>query len=183
MAGFWDVAHRFGGDEGAVVLRGMTRALRHRGPDDDGYFHDEAAGLSLGFRRLAIVDLSAEGHQPMASPSRRYVMLFNGEVYNHDALRKQLAAAGASFRGHSDTEVMLAAIEQYGLESAVQRFIGMFALVLWDRRDRVLTLVRDRLGIKPLYYGWVGSLFVFGSELKAITAIPNFSNPVNRDAL
>lgn len=183
IAGLWDTGHRLGAESGATALRGMTRAIRYRGPDDEGFFQDAAAGLALGHRRLSIVDLSPEGHQPMASRSGRYVMVFNGEVYNHNRLRPELAAAGASFRGHSDTEVMLAAIEHWGLEGALARFIGMFAFALWDCNTRSLTLVRDRLGIKPLYYGWVGSTFVFGSELKAITAMPGFANPVNRDAL
>jgi len=183
ITGFWDIGQRFTSDKGVEVLRGMTQAIRSRGPDDDGVFQDEDAGIALGHRRLSIVDLSPEGHQPMTSASGRYVMVFNGEVYNHDDLRDPLSAAGASFRGHSDTEVMLASIEHHGLEGAVQRFNGMFAFALWDHQERVLTLVRDRLGIKPLYYGWVGSMFVFGSELKAIKAIPGFANPVDRDSL
>jgi len=161
----------------------MTSAIDYRGPDDAGYFQQAETGIALGHRRLSIVDLSPEGHQPMASASGRYVMVFNGEVYNHNRLRPELHAAGASFRGHSDTEVMLAAIEHWGLEAALARFIGMFAFALWDRETETLTLARDRLGIKPLYYGWVGATFVFGSELKALTAMPSFANPVNRDAL
>ena len=183
IAGFWDVAHRHSGDDGLTALRRMTLSICHRGPDDEGYFHDEKAGLALGFRRLSILDLSREGHQPMSSASGRYVMVFNGEVYNHARLRPELKAAGFGFRGHSDTEVMLAAIEHWGLEGAIERFIGMFAFALWDRQDRMLTLVRDRLGIKPLYYGWVGSRFVFASELKAITALTGFNNPIDRNVL
>lgn len=183
IAGFWDVRHRLGAENGADVLRRMTRAIRYRGPDDEGHFQQADAGIALGHRRLSIVDLSPEGHQPMTSVSGRYVMVFNGEVYNHNRLRPELHAAGASFRGHSDTEVMLAAIEHWGLEAALTRFVGMFAFALWDRETRTLTLVRDRLGVKPLYYGWVDGTFVFGSELKALTAMPSFANPVNRDAL
>lgn len=183
LAGFWDVDHRFGAEDGADLLRRMTRAIRNRGPDDQGHYQQVDAGIALGHRRLAIVDLSPEGHQPMASANGRYVMVFNGEVYNHNRLRPELHAAGASFRGHSDTEVMLAAIEHWGLEVALKRFIGMFAFALWDRETRVLTLARDRLGIKPLYCGWVGGTFVFGSELKSFTAMPGFANPVSRDAL
>jgi asparagine synthase (glutamine-hydrolysing) len=183
IAGFWDAGHRLGAGNGAEVLRRMTRAIDYRGPDDAGYFQQAETGIALGHRRLSIVDLSPEGHQPMASASGRYVMVFNGEVYNHNRLRPELHAAGASFRGHSDTEVMLAAIKHWGLEAALARFIGMFAFALWDREKQTLTLVRDRLGIKPLYYGWVGGTFVFGSELKALTAMPSFANPVNRDAL
>lgn len=183
IVGLWDAQHKLNGETAAAAIRCMTQSLIHRGPDDEGHFCDESAGLSLGFRRLSIVDLSPEGHQPMMSASGRYVIVFNGEVYNHGALRKELAAAGATFRGHSDTEVMLATIERYGLDGAVQRFIGMFAFALWDRRERSLNLVRDRLGIKPLYYGWAAGMFVFASELKAIRTIPGFSNPVDRDAL
>lgn len=183
IAGFWDASHALAAGDGLAVVRRMTDALGHRGPDDAGHFQDAAAGVALGHRRLAVIDLSPEGHQPMASAGGRYVIVFNGEVYNHRQLRRELAASGAAFRGRSDTEVMLAAIEQWGLEAAVRRFVGMFAFALWDRRERSLALVRDRLGIKPLYYGWVGPLFVFGSELKALRSCPGFANPVNRDAL
>jgi asparagine synthase (glutamine-hydrolysing) len=161
----------------------MTSAIRHRGPDDEGYFADRDSGIALGHRRLSIVDLSPHGHQPMTSPSDRYVIVFNGEVYNHMRLRSELEQAGYAFRGRSDTEVVLAAIECWGAESALQRFIGMFAFALWDRRNRVLTLARDRIGKKPLYFGWVGSTFAFGSELKALKAIPGFANPIDRDAV
>lgn len=183
IAGFWDVAQRFDADRGMAAMDRMTRAIRHRGPDDAGSYRDRRAGLWLGHRRLSVVDLSPEGHQPMVSASGRYVMVFNGEVYNHRRLRPDLEAPGARFRGHSDTEVMLAAIERWGLEGAVQRFIGMFAFALWDRDTRALTLVRDRLGIKPLYYGWAGSMFAFASELKAIAALPGFGGRVDRGAL
>ncbi len=183
IAGFWDARHRLGAVTGEDVVRRMTRAISHRGPDDEGYFQQAEVGIALGHRRLSIVDLSPEGHQPMTSASGRYVMVFNGEVFNHNRLRPELNTAGASFRGHSDTEVMLAAFEHWGLENALARFIGMFAFALWDRETQTLILARDRLGIKPLYCGWVGGTFVFGSELKAIAAIPGFANPVDRDAL
>jgi asparagine synthase (glutamine-hydrolysing) len=183
IAGFRDVGHSLNADKAESALRRMTHMLVHRGPDDEGYFNDRDAGLSLGFRRLAIMDLSSEGHQPMASLSGRYVMVFNGEVYNHTVLRSELEKVNFVFRGHSDTEVMLAAIDYFGLEPALKRFNGMFALAIWDRKERALMLARDRVGIKPLYYGWVGPLFVFASELKAITAIPGFANPIDRNAL
>lgn len=183
IAGFWDAAHRLDADQGAAALERMTQAIRHRGPDDAGAWRDVQAGVWLGHRRLAVVDLSPEGRQPMASAGGRYVMVFNGEVYNHQRLRPELEALGVAFRGHSDTEVMLAAIEQWGIDTALHRFIGMFAFALWDRQTRTLTLARDRLGIKPLYYGWTGAGWAFASELKALAALPGFRAPVDRGAL
>lgn len=163
----------------------MASALEHRGPDDAGTWVDAPAGLALGHRRLSILDLSAAGHQPMESASGRFVVVFNGEIYNHLELRAELEAAGGApaWRGHSDTETLLAAVERWGLEASLSRTVGMFAIAVWDRRDRVLQLARDRFGEKPLYYGWVDSSFVFCSELKALRALPGFSNPVCREAL
>ena len=158
----------------------MGAALRHRGPDDAAEFFDPTSGVGLAFRRLAILDLSEAGRQPMRSASGRYTMVFNGEVYNYEAIRRELAGP---WRGHSDTEVMLAAFERWGIESAVQRFVGMFAIAVWDRDQRRLTLLRDRLGIKPLYYGHVGGDFVFASELKAIQQYPGFAATVDPEAL
>jgi len=161
----------------------MMDTLRHRGPDDSGEWMEAQNGIALGFRRLSIIDLTPAGHQPMTSADGRYVMVFNGEVYNFNQLRNELAILGHAFRGHSDTEVMLASICQWGIQKAVQRFNGMFAFALWDRREHCLTLVRDRLGIKPLYYGWSGHVFLFGSELKALKAHPAFHAGIDRDAL
>ncbi len=167
-------------DEMRAIARGMSDAIVHRGPDDSGDFVD--GGLAFGFRRLAIVDLSEAGHQPMTSASGRYVIVFNGEVYNYESIRRELPA-GVPFRGHSDTEVMLAAIEAWGLEAAVKKFIGMFAFALWDQRDRVLHLVRDRMGVKPMYYGFSNGTFLFGSELKALRRHPDFDATLDRDAI
>jgi asparagine synthase (glutamine-hydrolysing) len=161
----------------------MTDTLRHRGPDDSGDFLEETAGLALGARRLAIVDLSELGHQPMVSPDGRYVLAFNGEIYNFSDLRRELEDAGLRFRGTSDTEVLVAAVQHWGLHAALTASNGMFALALWDRRDRRLHLARDRFGEKPLYYGWNGNSFLFGSELKALRAHPAFRDTVDRDAL
>ena len=171
------------------VLRGsvesMAQAIAHRGPDDGGTFIDEAQGVALGFRRLSIIDTSAAGHQPMFSATGRYVIAFNGEVYNFNVLRADLQEAGATplFRGHADTEVILAAVETWGIEAAVRRFIGMFAIALWDRERHILHLVRDRLGVKPLYYGFVGNKLLFGSEHKALAVHPDFSGEIDRDAV
>jgi asparagine synthase (glutamine-hydrolysing) len=170
-------------DELAAAAARMADTLRHRGPDDAGVWVDAAAGIALGHRRLAIVDVSPDGHQPMASASGRFVIAYNGEIYNFPALRRELEAIGQRFRGRSDTEVLLAGIERWGLEDALARAVGMFAFALWDRRERRLHLVRDRLGKKPLYFGWVGDRFLFASELKAFHADPAFAPEVDRGAL
>jgi len=162
-------------------LRAMNTALTHRGPDDEGYWIDPQRTLGMAHRRLSILDLSRQGRQPMLSAGNRYVIAFNGEVYNFSELRRQLTSV--QWRGHSDTEVMLAAIEQWGVESAVKKFVGMFAFALWDKKERLLHLVRDRLGVKPLYYGWQGNSFIFGSELKALQAHPEFKGVIDRNSL
>ena len=165
------------------LATGMTDAILRRGPDDGGAWVDPAVGLSLGFRRLAIIDLSVEGHQPMRSASGRYVITFNGEIYNFQDLRGELEKTGATFRGHSDTEVILAAVEQWGPEVAIARLSGMFAIALWDRVEGILRLARDPLGIKPLYLGFQGGALLWGSELKALQAHPAFKPRLDRDAL
>jgi asparagine synthase (glutamine-hydrolysing) len=163
----------------------MTSALVARGPDDEGQWIDLSAGAALGHRRLSVVDLSPAGHQPMISRSGRYVLVFNGEIYNHQEIRDELeqSAAGEAWRGSSDTESFLAAIEAWGVRDALRRCVGMFAFALWDRADRILVLARDRLGEKPLYYGQWDGMFIFASELKAFQAIPGFAPSIDRDAL
>jgi asparagine synthase (glutamine-hydrolysing) len=179
IAGFWQQPLLM--EHPPEVLRQMASALSHRGPDDSGAFLDARAGLGLAFSRLAIVDLSVEGHQPMQSASGRYVIVFNGEIYNYKEIRMELGPH--LWRGHSDTEVLLQAIECWGIDAALRKFVGMFAFALWDRAENQLFLCRDRLGIKPLYYGKVNSTFVFASELKAIAQIPDFDPEIDRDVL
>lgn len=183
FAGFWSTNANVSAD--ALTLGQMTDAIAHRGPDDSGAWFDSEAGIALGHRRLSIVDLSPAGHQPMASPSGRYVTIYNGEIYNHTDLRVELEATGCSpqWRGHSDTEVMLAAFEHWGVSSTLERLNGMFALAVWDRQKRILTLARDRLGEKPVFYGRMGDTLLFGSELKALTAHSAFERIVDRNAL
>lgn len=167
----------------ATTTQAMTDAIAHRGPDDEGQWVDADAGVALGHRRLSILDLSPEGHQPMVSAAGRYAMVFNGEIYNFRDLRTELEARGHRMRGHSDTEVMLAAFTEWGIEESTRRFNGMFAFAVWDRHERVLHLARDRLGEKPLYYGWVGGTLVFASELKALKRYPGFDATIDRRSL
>ena len=190
IAGFLTAA---GTDSAEAILSRMADAIRHRGPDDSGVWTDKPAGVGLAHRRLSIIDLSPAGHQPMVSPSGRYVVVFNGEIYNHLDLRAELEVVGAGatavggWRGHSDTETLLAGFDTWGIIATIERAIGMFAIAVWDRESQTLTLVRDRIGEKPLYYGWQGqggkACFLFGSELKALRAHPDFCSQVNRDAL
>ena len=185
IAGFFPGPLREGDAEANCAIRCMLDTLEHRGPDDMGVWMDTDAGIVLGHRRLSIIDLSAEGHQPMASACGRYVITFNGEIYNFREVRRKLDCEDGQhvWRGHSDTEVMLAAISKWGLAKALEEFNGMFGLALWDRRDRVLHLVRDRIGEKPLYYGYSGGIFMFASELKALRRHPGWSGEVDWGAL
>jgi asparagine synthase (glutamine-hydrolysing) len=163
----------------------MAEALTHRGPDDGGFWVDGEIGIALAHRRLSILDLSPAGHQPMMSPCGRYVLTYNGEIYNHEELRKELTAAGGAFdwQGHSDTETLLAALRHWPLEVVLKKLNGMFAFALWNREDQTLTLARDRMGEKPIYYGVFGNSFIFGSELKALHAYPEWHGDVDRDSL
>ncbi len=179
--------HGAAGEE--VLLNRMAATITHRGPDDAGYWCDANQRIGLGHRRLSILDLSPAGHQPMYSASGRYVIAFNGEIYNYVDLRADLVqrSQAPAWRGHSDTETLLSGFDAWGIEATVEQCIGMFAFAVWDRQEHALTLGRDRLGEKPLYYGWQGSgsaaVFLFGSELKALRAHPAFAASINRDAL
>ena len=173
----------------ADLLRRMADTIANRGPDDSGYWLDEEQGVGFGHRRLSILDLSPNGHQPMVSRSKRFVIAFNGEIYNHLAIRKELDARGQAscWEGHSDTETLLACFDAFGIEATLKKTVGMFAFALWDKVKCELVLARDRMGEKPLYYGWQGegseSVFLFGSELKALKVHPDFAGIINRGAL
>jgi asparagine synthase (glutamine-hydrolysing) len=183
IAGCVDFGKRIGLDELLAIAREMSSAQKHRGPDDSGAWADPAGGVALGHRRLAILDLSPSGHQPMTSSNGRYVICYNGEIYNYLELRAELIDRGHCFRGRSDTEVVLAAVCEWGLPRALVRFNGMFAIALWDRAEMCLYLARDRFGEKPIFYGVAGNSLVFASELKAIRAHPDFTPTVDREAL
>jgi len=161
----------------------MIDCLEHRGPDDRGIWASSRAPVVLGHRRLSIIDLSVTGHQPMVSQDGRYALVLNGEIYNFKLLREKLEAVGRRFRGCSDTEVVISAIEQWGVEAALKRFTGMYALAIWDELEGQLFLARDRMGEKPLYYGWANDAFVFASELKALRAMPGWSPELDFDAI
>jgi len=170
------------------IIGMMSNKLQHRGPDSAGCWLDSINGIALGHRRLAILDLSPAGHQPMESNSERYVICFNGEIYNHNELRNELEKENSrelnvTWKGHSDTETLLACIESWGLESTLKRCVGMFSLALWDKQKNCLSLARDRFGEKPLYYGWNNGVFIFGSELKSFKAHPNFKPKIDRQSL
>jgi asparagine synthase (glutamine-hydrolysing) len=167
------------------IITSMNNALTHRGPDDSGSWVDEYIGLALGHRRLSILDLTPAGHQPMHSACERYTIVFNGEIYNHLKLREMLMADGKApaWRGHADTEILLACFAAWGIERTLEATVGMFAIALWDREKQLLTLARDRMGEKPLYYGWQGETLLFGSELKALKRDPEFKAEVDRNSL
>jgi len=183
ISGFIDGNRSLPAAELRGIVERMSNSLHHRGPDDSGLWYDPRAGIALGHRRLSILDLSSAGHQPMFSSTGRFVLVLNGEIYNFRELRQELQSLGHSFRGTSDTEVLLAAFEQWGVDGALPRSDGMFAFAAWDSLHRQLTIARDRLGEKPLYYMRTDHSFVFGSELKALRCHPDFGGEIDRDAL
>jgi asparagine synthase (glutamine-hydrolysing) len=183
IAGFWRDNSDQSTDWLEETASAMADTLVHRGPDDSGTWVDPEVGVAFGHRRLSIIDISDAGHQPMISQDGRYVISYNGEIYNFQKLRQELEKLGHRFRGHSDTEVMLASFIEWEVEGSLKRFNGMFAFALWDRRDRLLYLARDRIGEKPLYYGVQNGTFFFASELKAIWAHTEFRPIIDRDAL
>ncbi|MBT4880668.1 MAG: asparagine synthase (glutamine-hydrolyzing) [Alphaproteobacteria bacterium] len=184
FAGFFDFQKSLRTQEYAFVVDKMATTLTHRGPDDSGVWVDESKGIALGFRRLSIMDLSVEGHQPMLSKDGRYVIVFNGEIYNFKALRQQLdQERKIPWNGHSDTEVLVESVAHWGFHKTLEALEGMFSIALWDRKEESLSLARDRFGEKPLYYGWMGNVFLFGSELKALVQHPSWKGEVDRDSL
>jgi asparagine synthase (glutamine-hydrolysing) len=183
ISGLLDIEGRLSPGQRADSVAAMTAALSRRGPDDEGLWQDEAAGIALGHRRLAIIDLSPAGHEPMESADGRLVLTYNGEVYNYRELRRELETEGAVFRGDCDAEVMLEGFARWGIAATVERLIGMFAFAIWDRKDRRLTLGRDRMGIKPLFWGKSDGLVLFGSELKALAACPHWTREIDRDSV
>ena len=186
IAGFIDLRRETPNEDLRATAARMANTLRHRGPDSGGAWADAATGIALGHRRLAILDLSPAGHQPMVSASGRFVIAYNGELYNFQELRRQLEQFDdslATFHGHADTEVILACFDRWGVRDSLPRFNGMFALAVWDRQECILHLSRDRMGEKPLYYGWAGNSFLFASELKALRAHPEFRGEIDRDAI
>ncbi|MCH9756772.1 MAG: asparagine synthase (glutamine-hydrolyzing) [Gammaproteobacteria bacterium] len=175
---------QFQEDSAVPILEKMSDMLIHRGPDDAGAWFDAEAQVGLGHRRLSIIDLSSAGHQPMSSSSGRYVLVLNGEIYNYKQLREILSKSGSiQWKGHSDTETLLGGFDSWGIQATIERAVGMFAFAVWDKKERRLILGRDRLGEKPLFYGWQQGSFLFASGLKAVQSHPAFKGVVNRDAL
>ena len=183
IAGILDPTASTSADRLAALASSMASFVEHRGPDDSGVWVDPDAGVAFGHRRLAVIDLGPGGAQPTVSPGGRWVMAYNGEIYNHLEVRQRLECVGSVFKSTSDTEVLVAAIERWGVERGIDACEGMFAVALWDRRRRELHLLRDRFGEKPLYYGWVGKVFAFGSELKALSGLPGFGAEIDRRAV
>jgi asparagine synthase (glutamine-hydrolysing) len=183
VAGLWDFSHTISSEARIGVAKAMTDAIQYRGPDGQGHWADDSAGLTLGHRRLAIVDLSPTGFQPMVDHSERYVISYNGEIYNFLTLRDELEAQGVTFRGTSDTEVLIEAFARNGIQATLPKLCGMYAILLWDRHEKRLTLIRDAFGKKPLYIGWAGGAFVFASELKAFFDVPGFERTVDPQGL
>lgn len=185
IAGFLGSSHVIDTDQQQKVIEDMTRALTHRGPDHSGSWCNLDAGIALGHRRLSVLDLSSAGNQPMMSKCKRYMVSFNGEIYNHLELRKKLEKTGVApiWRGHSDTETLLGAIASWGIEQTLEKLVGMYSFAVWNTETSTLTLARDRVGEKPLYYGWQGNTFLFGSELKALKAFPFFDAEIDRQSL
>jgi asparagine synthase (glutamine-hydrolysing) len=183
IAGFLELGRRSGTHEIEALAGAMAEKLTHRGPDASGVWADAEAGVAFGHTRLSIIDLSPAGAQPMVSSCGRFVIVYNGEIFNAAELRPELEAKGRRFRGHSDTGVIVEAFAEWGVEETAKRIIGMFAIATYDRRDKHLSLVRDRLGIKPLYWGKVGTRLAFASELKALAVLPGWTKELNRDAL
>ena len=183
IAGLVDSRCAYSAEDLARTAEAMAAPLRHRGPDDAGVWADPAAGVALAHRRLAILDLSPAGHQPMASSCDRWVLTYNGEIYNHAELRDELSASGRTFRGHSDTEVLVEACAAWGVEATLRRLVGMFAFAAWDRATRTLTLARDRIGKKPLFWGRFGRLFLFASEIKGLRGHPDWTPEIDRASL
>ena len=181
IAGFID---KVDSQEANRTLDEMIKHIRYRGPDDIGFWYESNEGIGLAHSRLSILDLTSTGHQPMHSISGRYVIVYNGEIYNHLHIRSKLESEGyTSWKGHSDTETLLAAIEHWGVEKSILKCTGMFAFAVWDKNKKALTLGRDRLGEKPLYYGWINGVFLFASELKALKIHRSFTADIDYQAL
>lgn len=183
LVGFWDLKALLKEKEGLALAKKMADRIQSRGPDSFGSWMDLKTGILFAHRRLSIQDLSPEGHQPMHSLSRRFTTIYNGEIYNGPDLQKELVKKGYKFRGHSDTEVMLAAFEEWGVVESTKKFIGMFAIVLWDHKEQKVILIRDRLGIKPLYWGWQENVLFFGSQIKSFYPHPLWKGNINKQAL
>ncbi|HET6473505.1 MAG TPA: asparagine synthase (glutamine-hydrolyzing), partial [Pseudomonadales bacterium] len=183
IAGFVDSRRGYDAEHWAHTVAAMAAPLRHRGPDDAGAWTDPSAGVALAHRRLSILDVTPSGHQPMMSACKRWVLTYNGEIYNHTELRDELHALGHAFRGRSDSEVLVEACAAWGIEAPLRKLVGMFAFALWDRSTQTLTLARDRIGIKPLFWGRFGELFLFASELKGLRAHRGWTPAIDHDSL